>query len=271
MRAALLLTGHLRSTCDGDGQPGLHVVAQHVAACHSAFEHCDVFLHTWDRLDKAPAYRPQPDDPAGPLKPKAAWFRKCGFTCRFNARAAQTSSWPCVANLTGAIASSGGFAAVTVERQDRAIRAIASASTSSSSDASCGTRTSRGTRAQEASTASPHAASRSRDELAEDRRPWGLHGETLRNFRLNGASMASGAALVARHMRAMGHTYDAAVRMRADAGSYNMLERGAFKDQFLTNIRGCASGRTPRRNGRRARAGRRRQRTRWSAAPPAAA
>ena len=53
MRAALVLTGHLRDTCES--RTGIAVVEKQVDACRAAFDgRCDVFLHTWDLLDKGP-------------------------------------------------------------------------------------------------------------------------------------------------------------------------------------------------------------------------
>ena len=54
MRAALIFTGHLRDTCDAEG--GLAHAAYHVLECQARFAACDVFMHTWDTLDKAPSY-----------------------------------------------------------------------------------------------------------------------------------------------------------------------------------------------------------------------
>lgn len=52
-RCALVLTGHLRDTCDAQ-HSGLQVVAQHASACRAAFGgQCDVFMHTWSTLDSA--------------------------------------------------------------------------------------------------------------------------------------------------------------------------------------------------------------------------
>jgi hypothetical protein len=75
--------------------------------------------------------------------------------------------------------------------------------------------------------------------------------QTLGSFRMNGAAMVSGGELVARHAAAMGHTYHALVRYRADVGSPNMDGRGSFRNQFLSNV----SWHTVRRHALAARSG----------------
>lgn len=198
VRAAILLTGHLRATCVGS--LGLRVLARQVASCRAVFDECDLFLHTWSSLDKAPEYAHGYNA-----------TRSCRGSCRWLAHAFNSSSLPCVAAISRAV---GPLAAVTVERQEHAAR--------------------------------PHAA-----------RTWNNRtGETLANFRMNGASMVAGGSLVRRHAEAMNRSYAAAVRMRADIGSSNIAARGAFSSQFLNN-RSWASVRwhanaTLRRRGARA-------------------
>ena len=164
-RAALLFTGHLRSTCTA--ARGMEVLAAQVDACRAAFgaNSCDVFLATWSMLEKAPAYSP-------------VRRRHCsrGY-CHWTRLAANDSAFPCVAAIHAAV---GPLAGLLVERQDRA------------------------------------------DGHDADTRPWNLvRGETLKNFRMNGASMSAGADLVRHHAQAMGHHYTALVRMRADVGAVN--------------------------------------------------
>ena len=179
LRVALIFTGHLRGTCDRQGSgKGLRTLARQAAMCRSTFERCDIFLHTWDRLEK----------------PSNSSFcaKKSRFApprvCAYLAAAPLTPSWPCVANVTQVLDP----VAVTVERQDRV---------------------------------AGHPS---------DFRQF-TSSETLRNFRMNGASMSGGAELVRRHAAAMGHVYAAAVRMRADIGSPNIDLRSEFRIQFLTN------------------------------------
>ena len=103
MRAALVLTGHLRDTCES--RTGIAVVEKQVDACRAAFDgRCDVFLHTWDRLDKGPEY-----PGGGPVG------RRCAAYCRQTMQQHNTSAWPCVTNLSTTLAPS----AVAVEHQDR--------------------------------------------------------------------------------------------------------------------------------------------------------
>lgn len=177
-RAALIFTGHLRSTCEREHDAGVRALVAHAILCRAAFDACDVFLHTWDLLDKP--LRNLSDYILGPKK-------RCGYACRTAIRH-NSSSWPCVARVVEALDPS----AVAVERQDRAAG------------------------------------------YPEDERKWNRV-ETLRSFRMNGASMAAGALLVRRHAMSMGHTYHAAVRMRADVGSVNIDLRGGFRVQFLDN------------------------------------
>ena len=112
LRVALILTGHLRDTCDRRGSgKGLATLAAHADMCRSAFARCDIFLHTWDRLEKPPP-------------PTLNTTRRCSakssHKCRKNPRLFDTphrSSWPCVQNVTALLDP----VAVTVERQDRAL------------------------------------------------------------------------------------------------------------------------------------------------------
>lgn len=185
MRAALIFTGHLRGTCDRDEDKGLRTLQQQAEHCRAAFDVCDIFLHTWDWLEKPLNFS---ELQHGPRK-------KCGQNCRTAIRL-NASSWPCVSRVVAAL----NPAAVTVERQDRW------------------------------------------QGYEVDARMWNS-AETLRNFRMNGASMYGGADLVRRHSHTMNHTYVTAVRMRAEVGSANIDLRGAFKDQFLTNRSWLALGR----------------------------
>lgn len=137
------------------------------------FSACDVYLHTWDRLEK-------------PVSQLLA--RRCGPKCRRATKLSNLSSWPCVGRIVAALQP----VAVTVERQDR------------------------------------------RPGLAADERRW-TSMETLRSFRMNGASMSGGAALVARHAATMNRTYAAAVRMRADVGADTVDGRPFWRDQMLNN------------------------------------
>ena len=50
-RAAFVLSGHLRDTCDGVN--GTNAIVKQAIMCHEAFAgRCDVFLHTWSTLEK---------------------------------------------------------------------------------------------------------------------------------------------------------------------------------------------------------------------------
>ena len=175
LRAALVFTGHLRGTCDRELDAGLRAIQAQAINCRAVFSSCDVFLHTWDRLEK-------PVD-------QLIIARRCGPSCRRASRLANVSSWPCVGRVVAALEP---VAAVTVERQDR------------------------------------------RPGHAADERRW-TSTETLRSFRMNGASMSGGAALVARHAATMNHSYVAAVRMRADLGSATVDGRPNWRDQMLNN------------------------------------
>jgi hypothetical protein len=103
-RAALLLTGHLRGSCST--MTAQATLAQQAVLCRLAFgaRSCDVFLHTWDRLEKAEEYG------------RIFKFRKCMSACAIQREQAATSSWPCLANLTQMISPAG----LAVETQDRA-------------------------------------------------------------------------------------------------------------------------------------------------------
>ena len=50
-RAALIFSGHLRSTCtDANGTAGIRLQA---SLCRAAFDgRCDIYLHTWTSLEK---------------------------------------------------------------------------------------------------------------------------------------------------------------------------------------------------------------------------
>ena len=104
MRAALIFTGHLRGTCDRDEDKGLRTLQQQAEHCRAAFDVCDIFLHTWDWLEKPLNFS---ELQHGPRK-------KCGQNCRTAIRL-NASSWPCVSRVVAAL----NPAAVTVERQDR--------------------------------------------------------------------------------------------------------------------------------------------------------
>ena len=99
MRGALVFTGHLRDTCETNA--GIAEVALHAAACRKEFRECDIFLHTWDRLDKGQDYMPP---------------RCRRWHCKQIAEQHNKSAWPCVTALSAAL---DPLAAVVVERQDR--------------------------------------------------------------------------------------------------------------------------------------------------------
>jgi hypothetical protein len=111
LRGALLLTGHLRDTCRTTSNKGLRVLAEHLAWCRTTFDVCDVFLHTWDVLDKR---LPQPACPPRARVCPTGSIR-CGPSCRNTKRLSNTSSWPCVAEVIAWLSP----VSVTVERQDR--------------------------------------------------------------------------------------------------------------------------------------------------------
>ena len=85
MRAAILLSGHLRGTCDDPSGLGVAAVAAQVLECLRLFLHCDIFLHTWSTLDKSEGYLPP--------------HRTCDKGCRMTLARHNRSSWPCVHRL----------------------------------------------------------------------------------------------------------------------------------------------------------------------------
>ena len=83
-------------------EAGYGQVAYHVHACRSRFAgQCDVFIHTWDVLDKGKGYVETPDG------------QRCTKLCRKTIAQSKMSSWPCVHNLS----ASFNATAVWVERQ----------------------------------------------------------------------------------------------------------------------------------------------------------
>ena len=175
MRAAFVLTGHLRDTCES--RAGISVVERHLDACRAAFDgRCDFFLYTWDRLDKGPEF------PGGAPVQFPGGNNRCSPLCQQTMHQHNTSAWSCVSNLSATLAP----AAVAVESQDR---------------------------------------------LQDDDTPW--VNQSLRGFRMNTAAMLGGLDLMTRHAAAMGHTYDAVVRLRADVGCRKMRGRPEFREQFI--------------------------------------
>ena len=98
-RAALIFTGHLRGSCTRPG--GVDALVRQLQMCQSAFARCDVFIHTWDVLEKSASF-------GRDLK-----FRRCMHHCSEQNQQAAESSWPCMANLSRLLSP----AAVTVETQ----------------------------------------------------------------------------------------------------------------------------------------------------------
>ena len=98
-RAALIFTGHLRGSCTKPG--GLDMLVRQAQLCQSAFARCDVFIHTWDVLEKNASFG------------RDFKFKRCMLHCHEQNLQAAQSSWPCVANLSRQLSP----AAVTVETQ----------------------------------------------------------------------------------------------------------------------------------------------------------
>lgn len=103
LRAALVLTGHLRGTCERKSGKGIATLVRQVAMCRAVFPICDLFLFTWDALDK-------------PLPSQHSTSRCLGGVCKHLKMLAGTASWPCIANISALLSP----VAVVVERQDRA-------------------------------------------------------------------------------------------------------------------------------------------------------
>ena len=149
-------------------------MADQATQCRAAFQgRCDVYLHTWDALEKAQEYGHR-----GTLH-----GNRCLKSCKSQRSLSNRSSWPCVAQLRSIISP----VSVAVERQEH-------------------------------------------ERREEDARAFGA--ETLKNFRMNTASMLSGVRLMTRYAKTMGREYAAAVRMRADYGG---MRRSEFREQFLTS------------------------------------
>ena len=86
---ALILTGHLRDTCASPD--GVEAVSKVVRACRSQFCRCDLFIFTWDRLDKAERYHHRGGE-------------QCDINCRRNLHSwAANRSYPCVALLDASL------------------------------------------------------------------------------------------------------------------------------------------------------------------------
>ena len=119
LRAALIFTGHVRGSCARGGGKGLDVLLRHLHNCRAAFEICDVFIHTWDTLDRPPK-RPPRSGPNGticiPARRGGGCQRNPSFWSLWAAEAPTKSSLPCVAQLANVL----NPVAITVERQDRA-------------------------------------------------------------------------------------------------------------------------------------------------------
>jgi len=150
-RVALIVTGHLRSTCATSASRSL--LERQAVLCRESFGgRCDLFVHTWDTLDRD---------------------RTCADPgCGKRRAAAATPSWDCMSALIPTLLPAG----VTVERQDRAAN------------------------------------------LSADARMFNGF-ETLQSVRMQAAGMYGGVQLAVRHATAMGHIYDASVRIRADVGA----------------------------------------------------
>jgi hypothetical protein len=102
-RAALIWTGFLRDSCSSS--LNLERLARVADSCRSAFSgSCDVFIHTWSRLDKAGEYGER-------LK-----FGRCMSECVRKRARANESSLPCVSALVERVQPS----AVAIEQQELA-------------------------------------------------------------------------------------------------------------------------------------------------------
>jgi hypothetical protein len=85
--AALVLTGHLRDTCEVER--GLATVHDQAASCRRAFDgNCDVFIHTWDRLGKST---------------RANVTSRCDCECSRERRLHNAASHACLLNLSAMI------------------------------------------------------------------------------------------------------------------------------------------------------------------------
>lgn len=171
-RAALVLTGHLRDTCDTTG--AFHTLARQVQLCRAHFD-CDVFLHTWSVLDRS----------TDVVRP--------GGTSRGDRAIASRhlrSSWPCVHNLSIALNLTAAQVETQLPEADQPLSHVYAA-------------------------------------YPRWMNAWAMS--------MNAATMAGGMALARRHAAAMGITYSAAVRMRADVGSHHM-KPAHFQEQFLSRV-----------------------------------
>ena len=180
-RAALIWTGYLRESCSN------HVtfdrLTEQADFCRHAFDGaCDVFIHTWSRLDKPKQYGER-------LK-----FRQCMNDCWMQRFAANTSTWPCMARIVERVNPT----AVAIEEQDLQTTSYASAEDEN------GTST------------LPDEWRHYLPMIPEETSLM-----AVKNFAMNTASMAGGVRLMLQHSRHMRVEYAAAVRMRADYGGLN--------------------------------------------------
>ena len=84
-----------------------HDIREQVHLCREAFGgSCDVFLHTWDRLEKGDAYFP--------TQQNSRCQGRCAVALQAQRSAQRTSAWPCVLQLHQWITPT----AVTVETQE---------------------------------------------------------------------------------------------------------------------------------------------------------
>lgn len=110
-RAAVVLSGHLRATCEDGGAIGKHLIEE-LRACRRRFPGgCDVFGHTWSTLD-APTRAWNERSPVDSLDPRVAHH----VMPRLPAEAHARPSRPCVLTLQQALSPS----AVTVEIEEQA-------------------------------------------------------------------------------------------------------------------------------------------------------
>ena len=199
-RAALIWTGLLRASCGSDA--GIERLVRQAELCRRTFGGaCDIFIHTWSRLDKAADFGSRAQFGGRchglcQLCQRCEPGRSCPGECWSPRPNANASSWPCVGELTRRVSP----AAVVVEAQPQ----------------------------RSALPAPPPAWSHFLSYLGED-----ASANLVANFAMNSASIASGVRLMLRHAASMRISYDVAIRMRADFGG---LASPDLTSQFLDTV-----------------------------------
>ena len=200
-RAALMWSGFLRNSCTSNAS--LERLVQQVEMCRSTFSAgCDVYIHTWSRLDKAVDFGD-----------RVHFGSRCHGLCQICQRCvdhglscpehcwsprqlSNASSWPCIGELVRRISP----AAVTVEEQP-----------------------------PRSALPQPPPDWRTFLRYASEEASVNL----VANFAMNAASMESVVRLMLQHSASTHKTYSAAVRMRIDFGG---LTSPDLSSQFLTSI-----------------------------------